>query len=62
MSASTSRPKVNLRSTAVKRIMQEAAELAKQDEDFTAGPLEVGLGISVMYLMVRATYSNGIVR
>ena len=39
-----SRPKVNLRSTAVKRIMQEAAELASEDtmeEDFVAAPLEV---------------------
>ncbi|WWD19094.1 hypothetical protein CI109_103552 [Kwoniella shandongensis] len=41
--ASSSRPKVNLRSTAVKRIMQEAAELseANVDEDgFVAAPLE----------------------
>lgn len=42
-----SRPKVNLRSTAVKRIMQEAAELADSaetaDEDFVAAPLEVSL-------------------
>ncbi|KAL7422813.1 hypothetical protein Q5752_002109 [Cryptotrichosporon argae] len=36
-----SKPRVNLRSTAVKRIMQEAAELSKPDEDdFVAGPLE----------------------
>lgn len=43
MSSSTaSRPKVNLRSTAVKRIMQEASELANPEEDdFVAGPLEV---------------------
>lgn len=34
-------PKVNLRSTAVKRIMQEAAELSEPDEDFIAQPLEV---------------------
>lgn len=43
-SASSSRPRVNLRSTAVKRIMQEAAELADEDtmgEDFVAAPLEV---------------------
>ncbi|RSH88771.1 hypothetical protein EHS25_002999 [Saitozyma podzolica] len=41
-SASGSRPKVNLRSTAVKRIMQEAAELAESDEDdFVAAPLEI---------------------
>ncbi|EIW68178.1 hypothetical protein TREMEDRAFT_17545, partial [Tremella mesenterica DSM 1558] len=35
-------PKVNLRSTAVKRIMQEAQELAIPDEDdgFVASPLE----------------------
>ncbi|ORY35535.1 ubiquitin-conjugating enzyme/RWD-like protein [Naematelia encephala] len=40
-SSSSARPKVNLRSTAVKRIMQEASELAKPDEDdFVAGPLE----------------------
>lgn len=33
---------MNLRSTAVKRIMQEAAELADPDEDdFVAAPLEV---------------------
>jgi len=38
----SSRPKVNLRSTAVKRIMQEASELADpQEDDFVAGPLEV---------------------
>ena len=45
-SASSSRPKVNLRSTAVKRIMQEAAELegeSTMDEDFVAAPLEVSL-------------------
>jgi hypothetical protein len=43
MSASSSRPKVNLRSTAVKRIMQEASELADpQEDDFVAAPLEVG--------------------
>lgn len=44
MSASTSRPKVNLRSTAVKRIMQETSELADVDiaqVDFVAAPLEV---------------------
>lgn len=34
-------PKVNLRSTAVKRIMQEAAELSEPDADFIAQPLEV---------------------
>lgn len=34
-------PKLNLRSTAVKRIMQEAAELSEPDEDFIAQPLEV---------------------
>lgn len=37
-------PKLNLRSTAVKRIMQEAAELASADVDddgFVAAPLEV---------------------
>lgn len=40
--ASSSRPKVNLRSTAVKRIMQEASELADpQEDDFVAAPLEV---------------------
>ncbi|GFZ49574.1 hypothetical protein JCM24511_07694 [Saitozyma sp. JCM 24511] len=40
-SGSGARPKVNLRSTAVKRIMQEAAELAESDEDdFVAAPLE----------------------
>ncbi|EKC99760.1 ubiquitin conjugating enzyme [Trichosporon asahii var. asahii CBS 8904] len=33
-------PKLNLRSTAVKRIMQEAAELSEPDEDFIAQPLE----------------------
>ena len=40
----SARPKVNLRSTAVKRIMQEASELADSDEDddFRAAPLEVG--------------------
>ncbi|KAK4688801.1 ubiquitin-conjugating enzyme E2 J1, partial [Tremellales sp. Uapishka_1] len=39
--ASSIKPKVNLRSTAVKRIMQEASELAAgQDDDFTAAPLE----------------------
>ncbi|WWC63329.1 uncharacterized protein I303_105929 [Kwoniella dejecticola CBS 10117] len=40
---SSSRPKVNLRSTAVKRIMQEASELASADIDedgFVAAPLE----------------------
>ncbi|WWC90680.1 uncharacterized protein L201_005616 [Kwoniella dendrophila CBS 6074] len=43
MSSSSSRPKVNLRSTAVKRIMQEASELANADIDedgFVAAPLE----------------------
>lgn len=36
-------PRVNLRSSAVKRIMQEAAELADPDtDDFVAAPLEVG--------------------
>ncbi|WVR00027.1 hypothetical protein IAU59_007169 [Kwoniella sp. CBS 9459] len=38
-----SRPKVNLRSTAVKRIMQEAAELSSADieeDGFVAAPLE----------------------
>lgn len=37
-------PKLNLRSTAVKRIMQEAAELAAahvDDDGFVAAPLEV---------------------
>ena len=34
---------MNLRSTAVKRIMQEASELADpQEDDFVAAPLEVG--------------------
>lgn len=43
--SSGSKPRVNLRSTAVKRIMQEAAELADPDEDgFVAGPLEVRRG------------------
>ncbi|WVR07507.1 hypothetical protein IAU60_004549 [Kwoniella sp. DSM 27419] len=40
---SSARPKVNLRSTAVKRIMQEAAELASADveeDGFVAAPLE----------------------
>ncbi|WVQ68036.1 uncharacterized protein L199_006242 [Kwoniella botswanensis] len=40
---SSSRPKVNLRSTAVKRIMQEASELANADieeDGFVAAPLE----------------------
>jgi ubiquitin-conjugating enzyme E2 J1 len=38
----TSTRKVNLRSTAVKRIMQEASELADpQEDDFVASPLEV---------------------
>jgi ubiquitin-conjugating enzyme E2 J1 len=42
-SAGSSRPKVNLRSTAVKRIMQEANELSDPSErDFVAAPLEVG--------------------
>ena len=43
--ASGSRPKMNLRSTAVKRIMQEASELATTDanDEFVAAPLEVGL-------------------
>jgi ubiquitin-conjugating enzyme E2 J1 len=42
MSASSSRPKVNLRSTAVKRIMQEASELSNPaEDDFVAAPLEV---------------------
>lgn len=41
--AASSSRKVNLRSTAVKRIMQEAAELADPEEDdFVAAPLEVG--------------------
>jgi hypothetical protein len=41
--ASGSKPKMNLRSTAVKRIMQEASELATTDanDDFVAAPLEV---------------------
>ena len=36
---------MNLRSTAVKRIMQEASELATTDanDEFVAAPLEVGL-------------------
>ncbi len=39
---SSSKLKVNLRSTAVKRIMQEASELSNPEEDdFVAGPLEV---------------------
>lgn len=40
---SGSKPKMNLRSTAVKRIMQEASELATldADDDFVAAPLEV---------------------
>ncbi|WWC93809.1 hypothetical protein V866_000645 [Kwoniella sp. B9012] len=40
---SSSRPKVNLRSTAVKRIMQEASEIANADieeDGFVAAPLE----------------------
>lgn len=41
MSSAGSKSKVNLRSTAVKRIMQEASELADpQEDDFIAGPLE----------------------
>jgi hypothetical protein len=41
--ASGSKPKMNLRSTAVKRIMREASELATTDanDDFVAAPLEV---------------------
>jgi hypothetical protein len=41
--ASGSKPKMNFRSTAVKRIMQEASELATTDanDDFVAAPLEV---------------------
>jgi hypothetical protein len=56
-SASGSRPKVNLRSTAVKRIMQEAAELAESDEDdFVAAPLEVGpLAICCANYLVLST-------
>lgn len=45
MSATSSdKPKVNLRSTAVKRIMQEASEFANPEEDdFIAAPLEVNM-------------------
>jgi len=41
--ASGSKAKMNLRSTAVKRIMQEASELATTDanDEFVAAPLEV---------------------
>ena len=43
-SGSLPKAKMNLRSTAVKRIMQEASELADPSEDdFIAAPLEVGL-------------------
>ncbi|KAI9637452.1 putative ubiquitin conjugating enzyme [Dioszegia hungarica] len=43
-SAGSSRPKVNLRSTAVKRIMQEANELSDPSErDFVAAPLETDI-------------------
>lgn len=43
--ASGSKPKMNLRSTAVKRIMQEASELATTDanDEFVAAPLEVSI-------------------
>ena len=44
MASPLSKAKPNLRSTAVKRIMQEAAELARDAEgesDFVAAPLEV---------------------
>jgi ubiquitin-conjugating enzyme E2 J1 len=42
-SSSGIKPKINLRSTAVKRIMQEASELSVPDVDdhFVAAPLEV---------------------
>lgn len=48
MASPSNKPKskLNMRSTAVKRIMQEAAELAKDangENDFVAGPLEVGV-------------------
>jgi len=48
--ASGSKPKMNLRSTAVKRIMQEASELATTDanDEFVAAPLEVGLFLKVV--------------
>jgi len=42
MSSSATRKPVNMRNWAVKRIMQEAAELADPDtDDFVAAPLEV---------------------
>ncbi|CAD6571253.1 MAG: hypothetical protein TREMPRED_000225 [Tremellales sp. Tagirdzhanova-0007] len=42
--SSTAKPKVNLRSTAVKRIMQEASEPAHPEEDdFIAAPLETDI-------------------
>lgn len=54
MSASSSKPRVNLRSTAVKRIMQEAAELAAEGEDdFVAAPLEVCPVLTVKLWAVR---------
>jgi hypothetical protein len=41
-SSSSTRKPVNMRNWAVKRIMQEAAELSDPDtDDFVAGPLEV---------------------
>jgi len=58
---SASRPKVNLRSTAVKRIMQEASELADpQHDDFVAAPLEVDR--CAIKADGRTTSSNGTVR
>jgi len=39
--SSNARPKMNLRSTAVKRIMQEASELSSPEDDLVAAPLEV---------------------
>ena len=60
--ASGSKPKMNLRSTAVKRIMQEASELATTDanDDFVAAPLEVRiLLLGDKYWWSRQIYSNG---
>ena len=65
--SSSSKPKVNLRSTAVKRIMQEASELGNpQDDDFVANPLEVsGCSWRRTYWLTssdRTISLNGIVR
>jgi hypothetical protein len=59
--ASGSKPKMNFRSTAVKRIMQEASELATTDanDDFVAAPLEVRHTGGDWYWWFRRIYSNG---